>query len=254
LHDLHVARAELDSGVIERAAHEATERSREVLDAAGEGRIPRRFASKLGGFASVAAAVREEEHVGYKAIEARWLRDSAATLLAAVDAAIRALAARGGRDTEIEHKYLLSAEPTIPDGEVRDIIEIEQGYLPGRFTERLRRERHADGTVRLIRTLKTGRGLVRTEIETDVSPAVFDAVWPMTAARRVRKRRTSVTFGTRQLEIDVFLDRTLVLAELEVEQVDEVVDLPQWLLDVLVAEVTDDPSYSNARLAQPEMV
>jgi CYTH domain-containing protein len=52
----------------------------------------------------------------------------------------------------------------------------------------------------------------------------------------------------------VFLDRTLVLAELEVEQVDEVVDLPQWLLDVLVAEVTDDPSYSNARLAQPEMV
>jgi CYTH domain-containing protein len=254
LHDLHVARAELDSGVIERAAHEATERSREVLDAAGEGRIPRRFASKLGGFASVAAAVREEEHVGYKAIEARWLRDSAATLLAAVDAAIRALAARGGRDTEIAHKYLLSAEPTIPDGEVRDIIEIEQGYLPGRFTERLRRERHADGTVRLIRTLKTGRGLVRTEIETDVSPAVFDAVWPMTAARRVRKRRTSVTFGTRQLEIDVFLDRTLVLAELEVEQVDEVVDLPQWLLDVLVAEVTDDPSYSNARLAQPEMV
>jgi CYTH domain-containing protein len=240
--------------VIERAAHEATERSREVLDAAGEGRVPRRFASKLGGFASVAAAVREEEHVGYKAIEARWLRDSAATLLAAVDAAIRALAARGGRDTEIEHKYLLSAEPTIPDGEVRDIIEIEQGYLPGRFTERLRRERRADGTVRLIRTLKTGRGLVRTEIETDVSPAVFDAVWPMTSGRRVRKRRTSVTFGTRQLEIDVFLDRTLVLAELEVDQVDEVVDLPQWLLDVLVAEVTDDPSYSNARLAQPEMV
>ena len=91
LHDLHVARAELDSGVIERAAHEATERSREVLDAAGEGRVPRRFASKLGGFASVAAAVREEEHVGYKAIEARWLRDSAATLLAAVDVAIRAL-------------------------------------------------------------------------------------------------------------------------------------------------------------------
>ena len=67
--------------------------------------------------------MREEEHVGYKAIEARWLRDSDATLLAAVDVAIRALAARGGRDTEIEHKYLLNAEPTIPDGEVRDIIE-----------------------------------------------------------------------------------------------------------------------------------
>ena len=187
-----------------------------------------------------------------KRSRARWLRDSAATLLAAVDVAIGALAARGGRDTEIEHKYLLSAEPTIPDGDVRDVIEIEQGYLPGRFTERLRRERHADGTIRLIRTLKTGRGLVRTEIETDVSPDVFDAVWPMTAARRVRKRRTKVSNGTGLLEIDVFLDRTLVLAEVEVEQVEDAVDLPPWVLDVLVAEVTDDASYSNAQLAQPE--
>ena len=50
LHDLHVARNELDSGVIERAAYEATERSREILDAAGEGRVPRRIASKLAGF------------------------------------------------------------------------------------------------------------------------------------------------------------------------------------------------------------
>jgi len=252
LHDLHVARNELDSGVIERAAFEATERSREILDAAGEGRVPRRFASKLAGFAAVAAAVREEEHVRYKAIETRWLRDSAVTLLAAVDGAIRALAVRGGRGTEIEHKYLLSAEPTIPDECVRDVIEIEQGYLPGRFTERLRRQRHANGTTRLIRTLKIGRGLVRSEIETDVSPNVFDAVWPMTAARRVRKRRTTVSTGTRLLEIDVFLDRTLVLAEVEVEQVDDAVDLPTWILDVLVAEVTDDPAYSNAHLAQPE--
>jgi len=137
---------------------------------------------------------------------------------------------------------------------VRDVIEIEQGYLPGRFTERLRRERHADGTIRLIRTLKTGRVSSAPRSETDVSPAVFDAVWPMTAGRRIRKRRTSVSFGTGQLEIDVFLDRTLVLAELEVERVDDVVDLPHWILDVLVAEVTDDPSYSNARLAQPEIV
>jgi CHAD domain-containing protein/CYTH domain-containing protein len=253
LHDLHVARNELDSGVIERAAHEANERSREILDAAGEGRVPRRFASKLGGFSSVAAAVREEEHARFKAIEVRWLQDSAATLFAAIDAATATLARRGGSDTEIEHKYLLGSEPRIPDGCVEDVIEIEQGYLPGeRITERLRRESHADGTIRLVRTLKTGRGLVRTEIEEDVSPELFDALWPLTAGRRVRKRRTRVSIGMNMLEIDVFLDRTLVLAEVEVQRIDDAVDLPQWMLEVLVAEVTDDESYSNAKLAQPD--
>ena len=232
LHDLHVARNELDSGVIERAAHEANERTREILDAAGEGRPPRRFASKLGGFSSVAAAVREEEHARFKAIEVRWLHDSAA--IAARGDRRRdsdACTSRRRRHSEIEHKYLLAAEPTIPDECVTDVIEIEQGYLPGeRITERLRRECHADGTIRLVRTLKTGHGLVRTEIEEDVSADVFDALWPMTAERRVRKRRTKASTGTRTcFEIDVFLDRTLVLAEVEVEQIDDPVDLPPWL-------------------------
>ena len=253
LHDLHVARNELDSGVIERAAHEANERTREILDAAGEGRSPRRFASKLGGFSSVAAAVREEEHTRFKAIEVRWLHDSAATLFAAIDAAISTLARRSDDTSEIEHKYLLGAEPTIPDECVTDVIEIEQGYLPGeRITERLRRECHANGTIRLVRTLKTGHGLVRTEIEEDLSADVFDALWPLTAARRVRKRRTKASTAMHVFEIDVFLDRTLVLAEVEVEQVDDPVDLPLWLVDVLVDEVTDDSSYSNAKLAQPD--
>jgi CHAD domain-containing protein/CYTH domain-containing protein len=253
LHDLHVARSELDSGVIERAAHEANERSREILDAAGEGRAPRRFASKLGGFSSVAAAVREEEHARFKAIETRWLRDAAASLLAAIDAATATLARRGGSDTEIEHKYLLSAEPTIPDECVRDVIAIEQGYLPGkRITERLRREGHADGTIRFVRNLKAGRGLVRTEIEEDISPELFHLLWPITSARRVRKQRTMASAGTTVIAIDVFLDRPLVLAEVEVELVDDAVELPDWVLDVLAAEVTDDSSYSNAKLAQPD--
>lgn len=196
--------------------------------------------------------MREEEHARFKAIEARWLHDSAAALLAAIDLARATLAQRGG-DTEIEHKYLLSAEPTIPDECVRDVIAIDQGYLPGeRITERLRRARHADGTLRLVRTLKTGRGLVRTEIEEDISPALFDALWPFTAGRRIRKRRTKVSAGTNTVEIDVFLDRALVLAEVELEAVDDPVDLPSWILDVLVAEVTDDPSYSNANLARSD--
>ena len=253
LHDLHVARQELDRGVVERAAHEATERTREVLEAAQEGRLPRRHLSKLGGFASVAAAVRDEEHARFKAIANRWLRDDAANLQASIDRAIRALARRGGRDTELEHKYLLSAPPTIPDDRTVKVVSIEQGYLPGeRIVERLRRERYRDGTTKLTRNIKTGHGLIRTEVEEAVTPALFDTLWPMTARRRIRKQRTKVTEGNQLLEIDVFLDRTLVLVEIEVERADDPINLPQWILDVLVAEVTDDPTYANANLACPD--
>jgi CHAD domain-containing protein/CYTH domain-containing protein len=253
LHDLHVARHELDRGVVERAAQEATERTREVLEAAEEGRPLRRQLSKLSGFASVAAAVRDEEQARFKAISSRWLRGDAADLRAAIDRAIRALARRGGRDTELEHKYLLSAPPTFPDDCIVKTVSIEQGYLPGeRITERLRREHHADGTTKLSRTIKAGHGLVRTEIEEGITPELFDMLWPATASRRIRKQRTKVATGTHLVEVDVFLDRTLILAEIEVDRADDPIELPQWLLDVLVAEVTDDPSYANATLACAE--
>jgi hypothetical protein len=59
------------------------------------------------------------------------------------------------------------------------------------------------------RTLKTWAGSRPHQIETD-APAVFDAVWLDDRRAAGSARRTSVTFGTGQLEIDVFLDRTLV--------------------------------------------
>jgi CHAD domain-containing protein/CYTH domain-containing protein len=252
LHDLHVARHELDRGVVERAAHEATERTREVLDAADEGRIPRRQLSRLGGFASIATAVRDEEQARFKAITNGWLSDDAAQVQVAIDRAIRALARRGGRGRELEHKYLLSAPPTIPGDCIVNVVSIEQGYLPGdQITERLRRQRYRDETTKLTRTIKSGHGLTRTEIEEDVTSELFNLLWPLTAPRRIYKQRTKATLGDLLLEVDVFLDRALVIAEIEVERADDPIQLPQWILDVLVAEVTDDPTYTNANLASP---
>src|SRR5262249_2697418 len=140
-----------------------------------------------------------------------------------------------------------------PEQSMREVVEIEQGYLPGeRVTERLRRERHADGSVRFRRTLKFSRGYVRTEIDEDISAELFDDLWPATAARRGGKQRTKASTGSSMVTIDLFRDRPLVLAELNVELINDPVDLPHWLLEVLVAEVTDDASYSNARLARPD--
>ena len=51
-------------------------------------------------------------------------------------------------------------------------------------------------------------------------------------------------------EVDEFLDRTLVVAEIELSSPDALVELPPWLRAVMDREVTDEPEYANARLAR----
>jgi CYTH domain-containing protein len=51
-------------------------------------------------------------------------------------------------------------------------------------------------------------------------------------------------------EIDEFLDRELVLAEIELPAVDSPVELPAWLREHVVREVTAEPDYVNRALAR----
>lgn len=147
---------------------------------------------------------------------------------------------------EIERKYLLRGLPRFAT--TLDVLEIDQGYLPG--IERLRRQRSATSGERFYRTIKTGMGVQRTEIENEIDRATFDALWPGTAGRRVRKRRYVVPNGEDHWEIDEFLDRELVLAELEFDDPESTVTIPDWLSPVLVRDVTDEPEYTNRSLAR----
>ena len=127
---------------------------------------------------------------------------------------------------------------------------LAQGYLPGEaLVERVRRVRGPDGD-RFVRTVKLGAGAVRTEVEEETTPELFAALWRLTRGRRVRKRRHVVADGARTWEIDRFLDRDLVLAEIELESADAPVAFPAWLAPYVVREVTDDGAYTNARLAR----
>src|SRR3954470_3953032 len=134
-------------------------------------------------------------------------------------------------DREIERKFLLRA---LPD-HVRTArsIDVDQGYIPGtRINERIRRTRSAEGT-RYYRTIKTGSGIDRLEIEEESSEEFFITVWPLTRGARVFKRRYLVPEGAVVWEIDEFLDRPdLWLAEVELESVDQVVEIPDWLTPV----------------------
>jgi adenylate cyclase len=99
--------------------------------------------------------------------------------------------------------------------------------------------------------MKMGSGLQRIEIEEETNAEFFDAVWPLTRGRRIRKRRYLVEDGDVVWEIDEFLDRpSLWLAEVELTHADQVVEIPAWLEPFVEREVTDDPSYTNRALAR----
>jgi adenylate cyclase len=152
-------------------------------------------------------------------------------------------------DREIERKFLLRALPHRVS--TARSIEVDQGYIPGtRINERIRRTRSAEG-VRYYRTIKSGSGIERLEIEEETSEEFFMAVWPLTRGARVFKRRYLVPEGDVVWEIDEFIDRSdLWLAEVELESVHQIVVIPDWLRPVLDREVTDDPRYTNHALAR----
>ena len=154
-----------------------------------------------------------------------------------------------GAPVEIERKYLLNALPKFPRAAA--VLAIDQGYLPGdKLVERLRRERHEDGTFRYYRTVKIGSGVSRIELEDATDRATFEHLWVLTQGRRLTKRRHLVHNGSDMWEIDEFTDRTLFLAELELTHANDRVTLPEWLKAVLVREVTDEREYSNRSLAR----
>lgn len=152
---------------------------------------------------------------------------------------------------EIERKYLLRALPSADRLASATSLEIDQGYIPGiRINERIRRAKGPDG-VKYYRTMKFGGGLDRLELEDETTEEFFLATWPLTRGARVWKRRYLVPDRDVLWEIDEFLDRSgLWLAEVELEHVDQVVTIPDWLDPVIVREVTFEKGYTNRALAR----
>ena len=161
---------------------------------------------------------------------------------------------------EIERKYLLSGLPEFPPGTIA--VKIEQGYLPEgeqpepggeeRLEGRLRRTTMPDGTECFLHTIKRGRGLVREEREREMTRAEFEEQWPRTESRRLRKTRHRVPAGLLIWEIDEFDQLDIVLAEIELPNVDTIIDVPGWLASWIIREVTDEPVFRNYELALRE--
>jgi CYTH domain-containing protein len=190
---------------------------------------------------------RAEADALFAELTANWLEGKSAPFFARVDDFAEKLRQLDSANLEIERKYLLSGLPEQVRG--AESLEIEQGYLPGStLRERLRRSTSARG-VRFTRTVKLGTGVVRAEFEEELPEAEFTRLWPLTAGARLRKRRHRVPDGALVWEIDEFLERPLVLAEIELPTAQTEVAIPAWLEPWVVREVTDEAAYTNLRLA-----
>jgi len=143
---------------------------------------------------------------------------------------------------------------TVMDLFVQPQTAIAQAFvgtvMPHELPERVRRAVGPKGAT-YTRTVKAGSGISRIEVEEETTAQFFETVWPLTAGVRVHKRRYSIWEGNDEWLIDEFLDREgLVLAELELEQAEQVVRIPVWLAPVLDREVTNDRAYTNYALAR----
>jgi CYTH domain-containing protein len=98
-------------------------------------------------------------------------------------------------------------------------------------------------------TVKTGKGLVRREVEFSIPSEPGAELMAIAGERRVEKTR----YQLGRWEIDLFEGKLagLVLAELELTGVDEPVPPPPAGIE-LIREVTLEPTFTNQRLAALE--
>ena len=244
LHDAHVMEDVLRDALAAAAGELAI-----AGNTAGVTRARRR--DERLGLATLAARNRERRDTLFRALDADWLRGNAAALIRTLEHLADTLRSRtpaaDGLPREIERKYLLTTLP--PAARDHDPVLIEQGWLPGEaLQERLRRV-EANGSVHHLRTVKLGRGEVRTEVEEETPTAVFDTMWPLTEGQRVSRRRYRVPAEGLVWEVDEFLGRDLVLAEIELPSADADVAIPEWLRPYVDREVTGEPAYLNVNLA-----
>lgn len=148
--------------------------------------------------------------------------------------------------TEIERKFLV-VDLSVVDGVTGSIIR--QGYLsrePGR-TVRVRRR----GDQAFITIKGTNVGARRSEWEYEISPTEADEMLRICEGPVLDKTRYEIDVAGRTWEVDVFrgANAGLVMAEVELDAEDAIVELPTWA----GVEVTDDPRYYNANLSRHPM-
>jgi CYTH domain-containing protein len=145
---------------------------------------------------------------------------------------------------EVERKWLVQDLPALAGEKGQEVM---QGYIAVAADGTEVRLRKADGNFFL--TVKSAGGLVREEIEIELAPHQFEALWRATAGRRLKKVRYTGQWQGYKMEIDVYRGSLAGLTVAEVEfpsaSASEGFAPPPWC----GPEVTEDARYKNVSLA-----
>ncbi len=146
---------------------------------------------------------------------------------------------------EIERKFLVNNLPSELDRHPHS--EIIQGYLMITDNDVEIRVRKKGG--RYYHTVKSGTGLVRKEVEKEITEAEFLEHWPETQGKRVLKVRYDIDYEEFLIELDIYSGDLagLVVAEVEFDSKEQSshFEPPEWFGE----EVTLDERYKNKNLA-----
>lgn len=148
---------------------------------------------------------------------------------------------------EIERKFLVDAKKVVKlklsGGE-----RIAQGYLSTDKNKIVRvRIRKNQGYL----TIKSANiGIVRQEFEYEIPVADAEEILKLCAPNTLKKVRYKIDYAGHTWEVDIFEGRHtgLILAEVEINSLDEFVKIPDWVGE----EVSNNPRYFNSNLAISE--
>ena len=145
---------------------------------------------------------------------------------------------------EIERKFLVTNDRW--KGIVPRVF-YRQGYLSTVKERTVRVRTFADTAFLTIKGVSVGISRLEYEYEIPVDDA-NRLLSELCEKPILEKYRSKIKYGNLVWEIDEFegANRGLVIAEVELDSVDQVIDLPEWV----GIEVSHDPRYFNSSLAK----
>ncbi len=153
------------------------------------------------------------------------------------------------RNQEIERKYKVLDRSFIESA--TSVLQIRQGYLSQAGSVNTIRVRSSnDEAFITIKGPSSDGGLLRSEFEYSIPSSDAEAMFALCGNRIVEKLRYLVPYKGKVWEVDLFLGRHagLIIAELELDSVDESFESPPWL----GVELTGLPQYYNSYLAESD--
>lgn len=148
---------------------------------------------------------------------------------------------------EIERKFLVTSDAWRALATSSSLLR--QGYLSSNAKATVR-VRSKDDAAAMLTLKGATRGISRAEYEYEIPIEDAREMLAMAVPHVIEKRRYLVPAGALTWEVDVFEGRHqgLVIAEIELQSVEQSIDLPDWV----GVEVSHDDRYNNASLSRSD--